>query len=207
VDSLTTGIAFLANHDVAVVFGTVYVVTIFGGNIAAFAALLVAFAAHLESWRIMAILGIVALGEVTGDCMWYSLAHFLRHTRIGNWIKNHIPGHARAEGALQKNGRKYLYLSKFAYGSAGFVSFFIGWTGGMPFKKFIKNSLMSVLIALPVLFLLAYGIFSGLSPLAAVSQFKHLERIVLVGIVAFLVLEYALAKVVRYVFGDNSRND
>ena len=153
----------------------------------------------------MAIFGIIAFGEATGDCLWYGLGRTLRNTKFGNWVKNHLPGHDRAHDALQKKGRRYLYLSKFAYGSAGLVTFSLGWTG-MPFRTFLKNSLMSVVVALPVVFFLAYGIFSGLSPLTAVDQFKHIERIVLVGIVAFLALEYLISRVMKYLLKNGNGN-
>ena len=189
-------IGYLARHDMALVFAAIYVITIFLGNISAFINFWVAFAANYEQWRVLAMFAVIFLGEVTGDCLWYGLGRGLRNTGFGIWVKNHLPGHERAENALQKKGKKYLYLSKFAYGSAGFVVFSIGWTQ-MDFRTFFKNSLISIILALPVVFFMAYGLFSGLAPLTAVAAFKHLEWLLLIGIVTFIVLQWLLSKAVR----------
>ena len=200
--SLIFNISFLARHDAALVFAVIYVASALLGNISAFINFWVAFAANFEQWRVLAIFAAVFAGEVTGDCMWYGIGRSLRDTRFGAWIKNRLPGHDRAESALQKKGKKYLYLSKFAYGSAGLVLFSLGWTK-MDFRVFFKNSLVSITLALPVVFFMAYSLFSGFAPLTAVGEFKHIERVLLIGVVAFLVLEWLLAKAVRALLNGN----
>jgi membrane protein DedA with SNARE-associated domain len=190
-----------ARHNAPFIFTAVYVVTIFGGNISAFINFWLAFALNFEGWRVMALFGVVAAAELTGDCMWFGLGRKLRNTRFGLWIKHHMPGHDRAEGAFQRKGRRFLYLSKFAYGSAAFVAFSLGWTG-MHFRTFARNAAVAILIALPLVFLIAYGLFAGLSPLAAVTQFKHIELLFFIGIIAFFVLEYLVSKAAKMIFTD-----
>ena len=194
-------IGFLLRYDAAFVFAATHMVTIFLGNISAFVVFWVAFAADFARWQVLALFAIIFAGEVTGDCLWYVLGRGLRDTRFGMWIKNHIPRHERAEAAIQKKGKKYLYLSKFAYGSAGFVIFFLGWMR-MDFRTFIKNSLISVILVLPIVFFMAYGLFSGLAPLTAVAAFKSIGRVFLIGIVAFIVLEWLLGKAVKALLGN-----
>ena len=192
---------FFAHHNALFILLTVYVVTIFAGNISAFINFWLAFALNLKGWQVMMLFGIVAAAEVTGDCMWFGLGRVLRNTRFGAWIKRRLPGHDRAEDTLQKKGRRFLYLSKFAYGSAAFVAFSLGWTG-MQFRTFVRNAAVAIVIALPVVFLMAYGLFAGLSPLAAVSQFKHIELLLLFGIIAFFALQYLLSKAAKLILGD-----
>jgi membrane protein DedA with SNARE-associated domain len=205
-DSIIAAINLFARSNALFTFLIVYVATVFAGSVTAFIAFWVSFAADFEPWRVMALVGIVAAGQVTGDCFWFGLGHGLRNTRIGNWVERRVPGHARAESALHKNGRRFLYFSKFAYGSAGLVVFSLGWTG-MDFRRFIKNSVASIVVSLPIIFFMAYGLFSGLSPLAAVDVFKHMGRLFLIGIIAFIVLEWLLAKLVKAVFSERENGE
>lgn len=200
--TLILNIGFLARHDLVLVFAVIYVLTALLGNISAFLNFWVAFAADYERWRVLALFAVIFAGEVTGDCMWYGIGRGLSDTRFGAWIKRHLPGHDRAEDAFQKKGKKYLYLCKFAYGSAGFVLFSLGWTK-MEFRTFFKNSLVSIVLALPIVFFMAYGLFSGLAPLAAVSTFKHIELLLLIGVAAFLMLEWLLSKAVKALLNGN----
>jgi membrane protein DedA with SNARE-associated domain len=205
-DSIIAAAGLFARSSALLAYLIVYVATVLSGNISAFIAFWISFATNLEKWRVLLLLGIVAAGEVTGDCFWFGLGHGLRNTRLGSWVERRVPGHAKAESTLHRKGRRFLYLSKFAYGSAGLVVFSLGWTG-MQFRCFFKNSVISVLIALPVVFFTAYGLFSGISPLAAVAVFKHVELLFLIGIVAFLILEWLLSKLVKALFPDNGNGN
>jgi membrane protein DedA with SNARE-associated domain len=199
--SVVAAASFFARHNAVLVFGTVYVVTIFAGNISAFINFWLSFALNLAGWQVMAVFGVVAAGQLTGDCMWFGLGRVLRNTKFGAWIKRRMPGHDKAEDTLQRKGRRILYLSKFAYGSAAFVAFSLGWTG-MHFKIFARNAAIAIVIALPVVFIMAYGLFVGLSPLSAVRLFKHIELLLLFGIAAFFALEYLLSKAAKFILAD-----
>src|SRR6185295_7037383 len=114
--------------------------TIILGNISAFLNFWIAFAAHFESSHVMLLAGVIAAALLTGDCMWYSVGRFLGSTRIGPWIKRRLSkGHAKVEEAIQKKGKRLLYLSKFAYGSGSFIVFSLGWMK-MDFRTFLRNS-------------------------------------------------------------------
>lgn len=199
-EAFISQLTFFLRHNIVTVFPLIYFATILGGNILAFTIFWVGFAANFGGWRIVAVFGVVALAEVSGDLVWFSIGRLSRNTAFGNWVKSHLPGHDHVEDILHSQGKKLLYLSKFAYGSAAVVIFSLGWSG-MRLKTFLKNSALSVVIGLPVVFFLAYGLFSGLSPITAVTQFKHLEILFLIAIVSFFVLQWLLSKAARIIFG------
>jgi membrane protein DedA with SNARE-associated domain len=149
------------------------------------------------------------LAEMTGDLLWYSLGGLLRSTRFGLWIENHVPGHANATTKFQKKGETWLLLSRFIIGFSPLVVFSIGWSG-MAFRTFYKNSLLSILMWIPVFMGLSYGIVSGLAPLAA-TDFKEIGWIAAGGFLLFLILDYAIAKGVKMFagafLGINNKNE
>jgi membrane protein DedA with SNARE-associated domain len=169
----------------------IYIATIFLGNISAFVSFWVIFEIHFGLIGLLALVLTIFLSDMTGDLLWYSTGRMLRDTRFGFWMETHLPGHAKIEAMLQERGRRWLFLSKFVFGFAPPVVFSIGWSG-MEFKTFYKNSLLSILLWIPVLTLLAYGIVSGLAPLAA-TNFRKVEWVFLGGFVLFVILDYAIA--------------
>jgi membrane protein DedA with SNARE-associated domain len=173
----------------------IYLATIFLGNISAFVSFWIIFEANFGIFGFLCLICTIFLADMTGDLLWYSLGRSLRGTRFGFWMETHIPGHARAEAMFQRRGQQWLFLSKFIIGFAPPVVFSIGWSG-MDFKTFYKNSLLSILLWLPILTLLSYGIVSGLAPLAA-TAFRRVEWVVLGGFVAFIVFDYAIARIAK----------
>ncbi len=190
------------NHFLA--YFIVYVVTIFLGNISAFAGLWLALRGYFGQWGILWILLTVFSAEASGDLLWYSLGRTLRETRFGNFVKNRLPGHERIEKNLQKNGTNWVFFSKFLYASSFPIIFSIGWAR-TNFKKFFKTSLVALILWLPILTGLAYGLVFGLTPLGAIAAFstlsKKFEILFFVGLGLFLVLDYFLARLVRILVG------
>lgn len=190
-------------HDVAILvaetvgknplgaYFVIYLATIFLGNISAFVSFWVIFEANFGLLGFLCLIATIFLADMTGDLLWYSLGRSLRDTRFGLWVETHLPGHAKAEALFQRKGQKWLFMSKFVLGFAPPIVFSIGWSG-MDFKTFYKNSLLSILLWLPILTLLSYGIVSGLAPLAA-TDFRRVEWIALGGFAAFIVFDYAIA--------------
>jgi membrane protein DedA with SNARE-associated domain len=197
-------------HDVALVMAEtiernplgayfiIYLATTLFGNISAFVSFWIVFAANLGPLGFLALVLTVFLADTSADVLWYSLGQSLRDTRFGLWVEKHLPGHAKAEAIFQSKSQKWLLLSKFVLGFAPPVSFSIGWTGGMGFKKFYKNSILASLLWLPVLFGLSYGIASGLTPLA-MSDFRRIEWVVLGGFVLFIAINYAIANGIKLI--------
>lgn len=168
----------------------IYIATIFFGNISAFVGFWIIFEANFGIFGFLCLILTIFLSDMTGDLLWYSLGRSLRGTRFGLWVETHLPGHARAEAMVQRRGQQWLFLSKFVIGFAPPVVFSIGWSG-MDLKTFYKNSLLSILLWLPILIGLAYGIVSGLAPLAA-TDFRKVEFVFLAGLVLFVILDYAV---------------
>ncbi len=197
---ILTNLGLLASQNMFLAYFIIYIATIFLGNISAFAAFWVVFHGVLGFWGVPLLILTIFAADISGDLLWYSLGRALRDTRFGNFVKNHLRHHEKIERSVQKNGAGWIIMAKFLYASAFPVIFLIGWTR-IKFKKFFKTSLLSVAIWLPILAGLAYGLFSGLSPLGAVSIFKHFELILLIGLVIFFVADYFIAKLARKILG------
>jgi membrane protein DedA with SNARE-associated domain len=193
VGSLTATIALLASQNPFLAYFIIYLATIFLGNISAFVSFWIIAQTNFGLWGFPTLILVIFTSDFSGDLLWYSLGRKLRNTRFGEWVKNHLPGHKKAETVLRYHGRYWIYFSKFVFGSAPPVIFSIGWTG-MKFKTFLKNSIFSILLWLPILIGLTYGLVSGLSPLGAINGFKTIEWNFLIGIALFVFLDYIVAR-------------
>lgn len=202
---LITSFAILAGQNPFLAYFIVYVATIFLGNISAFTSFWIVLRSDLSDSNIPLLILVIFLANVSGDLLWYTLGKYLRDTRFGNWIRNRIPGHERIERSLQHSGRKWMFLAKFFYASSFPVIFSIGWSK-MAFKRFFKNSLLATCMWLPILLGLAYGLISGLSPLAAATAFQNVEWFFFIGLALFIVLDYLLAKLARALFEKKNGN-
>ncbi len=198
--AILTTLGLLASQNMFLAYFIIYIATIFLGNISAFAAFWAVFHGALGFWGVPLLIVTIFVADVSGDLLWYSLGQALRDTRFGNFVKNHLRHHEKIERAVQKNGAGWIIMSKFLYASAFPVIFLTGWAK-MEFGKFIKTSLLSIAIWLPILSGLAYGLFSGLSPLRAVSIFKRFEVVLITGLVLFVVADYFIARLARKVIG------
>jgi membrane protein DedA with SNARE-associated domain len=195
-----TNIGLLAGQNQFLAYFIVYIATIFLGNISAFAAFWMVFRGFFGLWGVPLLVLTIFLANISGDLLWYSLGFTLRDTRLGNFIRNRIPRHEKIEAKLQKIGTRIVFMSKFFYGSVFPLIFLVGWFK-INFKKFFRMSVLSVLIWLPILTLLAFGLVSGLSPLRAVNIFKNFEMVFLVGIGLFIAADYFLARLFKKLFG------
>jgi len=193
-------LGFIAGQNMFLAYFIVYIATIFLGNISAFAAFWVAFHGILGFWGIPFLVITIFAANVSGDLLWYSLGRALRNTRFGSFVKNHLPRHEKIERAIQKNGINWMIIAKVLYASSFPIVFSVGWAR-IKFKRFVKTSLLSVIIWLPILSGLAYGLFSGLSPLRAVSVFKRFEVVLIIGLVLFVIADYFVAKLLRKILG------
>lgn len=188
-------IAVAAGKNPLGTYLVIYLTSVILGNIGSFAGFWIIFETNFGFVGFLFLILVIFLADMTEDLIWYSLGRSLRDTRFGLWIEQHIPGHAKAEIMVKEKGLQWLYLSKFIEGGAPIITFSMGWIG-MNFKRFYKNSLLSILLWLPILTILAYGIISGLAPLA-VANLKMIGWVALGGFVLFIVLDYAVAKGVK----------
>lgn len=179
---------------------TVYVATIFLGNISAFAGLWAALRGAFGPYGLPLIILTILFAEASGDIIWYSVGRGLRDTRFGNFIKNKFAArHDKIESSLQRNGASWVFFSKFLYASAFPVIFAVGWSG-VEFKKFFKVSLLSVLFWVPLLTAVSYALVSTLSPLEANNIFGRVEILFLVGLGLFALIDYFLMKFLKKIF-------
>jgi len=206
VNSFLADIGLIASQNLFLAYFVIYIATIFLGNISAFAGFWFIFQGYLGPWGVPLLIITIFLADMSGDLLWYSLGRSLHDTRLGRWIKNHLPGYKKAEARIEKNGKHLIFLSKFVYASAFPVIFSIGWTQ-MEFKKFFKNSILSILIWLPILLGLAYGVVSGLWPLHDILVVKNFEWFFLIGLVVFIVLDYLLARIIGKLFRRHDRGE
>lgn len=195
--NLLNNIGFLASQNHFLTYFIFYIATIFAGSVAEFTGFWLVFKGFLGPWGLLFFPLVVLASSTTGDLMWYYFGRALRETRFGNFVKNRLPGHAKMEERIHRNGTNLIFATRFVYASAFPIIFSIGWAG-MRFKKFFKMSLVSSLIWVPVLTGIAYGLTLSLTPLQSVVVFKQFEIVFLIGIVSFFVLNYLVTKLVRY---------
>lgn len=200
VSSFISDIGLLASQNIFLAYFIIYIATIFLGNISAFISFWIVFQGSFGAWGVPFFILTIFCANLSGDLLWYSLGRATRDTRLGNWILRRLPKwHEKLDNAFERNGKRWIILSKFFYASAFPVVFSAGWSR-MGFRKFFRISLLSILTWLPILLGLVYGLTSGLSPLRAVSIFKNFEAVFFVGLGLFLFLDYLLAKMVGWVF-------
>jgi membrane protein DedA with SNARE-associated domain len=204
-DALASQVAALAGHNLLLAYLVVYLATIFLGNIGAFLALWAAFEGGLGAWGVPGVLTAAFAANVTGDMLWYSMGRWLRTTRFGGWIKRRAPQHEKIEAHVAERGPRWMLFAKFAYGSNFPIIFAIGWTQ-LPFGRFFRRSLLAIAIWLPVILGVSYGLYSSLSPLAAVIEIKHFELLFLAGLILFIILQFALVRFFEKVFGKNGED-
>ncbi len=192
-------IGAVASQNPFLAYLIIYIATIFLGNISAFASFWLVFRGFFGPWGIPLLVLTIFLADASGDLLWYSLGYTLRDTRLGNFVKKHLPHHQKMEENIHKNGTAWIFLSKFIYASSFPVIFLVGWAQ-INFKKFFKTSLVSIITWVPILCVLAYGLISGLTPLRAVAIFKRFEAIFVLGLAMFIFANLLIIKLLRAFF-------
>jgi membrane protein DedA with SNARE-associated domain len=195
-------IGILASQNQALPYLLIYVATIFVGNISVFIAFWLMFKGYFAAWGILFLFLTIFAADVTGDVSWYSLGNKLRDTRLGNFIRNHLPRHEKIESHLRENGDRWIFISKFIYFSSFTILFLVGWFR-FGLKKMLRVSIPSICISLAVIFGVAYGLFAGISLLEATAVFKRFERLLLLGVVLFIVANYFLSRLFKKIFKAN----
>lgn len=126
------------------------------------------------------------IGAVLGDAVWYWLgSHFHRlPAMINHWAERISPPF---DNHLQNRTFHTLFISKFTYGLHH--AFFV--RAGMlrlPLKRLLKIDLLA---SIPWIFIVGtIGYFSGASFMYVKHLVKFVEVLLVLGIVAFLVLEH-----------------
>lgn len=119
------------------------------------------FLASLGYLNIFLAYGIIVIGDLTGDGLWYALGYFSRHRHIGRWGKlfgltdERIQ---RLEKHFEKHSGKTLSLGKISHG-IGTVFLVAAGAAKMPFWKFIYYNFWGTLVK--SLFLILIGYYFG----------------------------------------------
>lgn len=195
-----SSLTLLADQNHFLAYFIIYFATILFGNIAAFISFWLALNGALGMWGVPILLLTLLLAVFSGDLLWYSIGKAMKNTRLGYFLQNRFaPQHEKIETALLKNGRSWIFMSKFLYSSSFPVIFTAGWMG-LELKKFAKASFQSILVWLPILTGLIYGVFAGLTPLRAFQIFKGFEILFLFGLGIFFFAQYFIAKLLKKIF-------
>jgi membrane protein DedA with SNARE-associated domain len=172
---------------------------VFLGNLFSFAVLWVAFHHSLGTHPLAPVALTLFAAHLTGDILWYSCGRALRGTKLGEWIRGHLPHHAALEKHLQANSSRWIFISEFVAYSAFPIFFLVGWTQ-VKFRSFLPVAAAALACSFSILFTATYLLVSSLSMLRALSIFRHLETIFGIGLLAFLLLNYLLSRIVRKKF-------
>ncbi len=196
----------LVSQNRALAYFVIYAATIFFGNTSAFISFWFAINGFLGSMGLPFLLITIFAAEFTGDILWYSVGKKFHETKFGNFIRGRfVTRNSKIEKSIAKNGYLLIFISKFLYGSALPTVFLSGWTN-FPMKKFIKTSLLSLIVWIPVLSVLAFSLFSWLAPIQALAAFKNYEITFLISIGLFILIEYAFMKLAKIIFAEIFKN-
>ena len=192
--NLTSAIALLASQNPFLAYFIIYLATIFLGNISAFVSFWIIAQTNFGFWGFPLLILVIFISDFSGDLLWYSLGRKSRDTRFGEWVKNHLPGHKKAEKTLQHQ-RQVLDLLLKIHLRLGTACDFFNWLDRHEvqgvcekFQSFRFCSGCQSLLALP----------TASSPashhLSAVADFKKFEWNFLIGIALFVFLDYIVAR-------------
>lgn len=197
---ILNNLGLLAGQNIFLAYFIIYIATIFLGNISAFTSFWVVIRGSFGPWGVPLLMLTIFCANFSGDMLWYSLGRTLHDTRLGNFVKNRLPQHDKIEKKLHKSGGNWMIISKFLYATSFPVIFLVGWSR-VAFGRFVRVSLLSIAIWIPALTGLSYGLVAGLSPLAAVSLFKHIEIVFLLSFIVFFAIDYLLTRIFKILFG------
>ncbi len=164
------------------------------GNAVALSAFLLAFLGGLGPSGLLFVIITVTLADLGGDSLWFTLGKTLHGTKVGNFIKNHLPNHDLIYKHIHEDSLKWLYLSKFISSITAPFLFLLGWSQNVSFKKFFEANVKTTVFWVVILLVATVIIGSGLLPFASAKFFRHLE--VMGGTIVVLVI--ALQFLLKY---------
>jgi membrane protein DedA with SNARE-associated domain len=205
-DVLLAQTATIAGQNPLLAYLLAFFGTIFFGNVGAFLSFWAAFQGGFGVWGVPSIILTAFAAGITGDCLWYAMGRGLHATRLGNWIKKRFPNHGRFSERIERKGPRWMLFAKFAYGSNFPIIFSLGWAR-FPFHRLFRRSLLAIVIWLPIILGLSYGLYSSLSPIAGAAEIKHFETLFLLGLILFIILQFVFSKVIERFFSKNDRTE
>lgn len=195
-DGLTNNLGIILGNNPVATYLSIFVAGIFLGNLADFTALWLAFRGYLGNLGVLPVIFVICISDITADLLWYSLGSLLVDTKFSDKLKKYLPFIPRLEARFQENSFRWIFLSKFIWLSAFPVLFYSGWAR-VPIQKVARPAILGILSWLPILTILAYSLFSGLSLVGAEGNFHRLEILFVCGLLGFLFLDFVLGWLVR----------
>lgn len=167
------------------------------GNPVTFSAFWLAFQEQFSFSTIAWLVSFVIFTDICGDLTWYYMGRKLRGTPFGEKLHSKIPKAQDVADHLEKYGSKWVFLAKYIPSSTFAIIFSAGWVN-MPFGKFLKSSLFAIFSSVIVIAGLTYGLSSGFTAIEAKSIFSRIEQLLAVGLVAFLIINFSIGKIIAW---------
>lgn len=146
--------------------------------------------------NIFILIPIFIIASLIGDFFYYSLGHTLYETKIGIWIKDHLLHHQELVSLMEKRRGRLIAFAKFIPFGSPPIFFLAGWVK-TDIRKTLKYDLISLAMWQPVLILFGYALATTFDYLKAQIFFKRIEILVGLVVVAILVFDFIISKLVE----------
>jgi membrane protein DedA with SNARE-associated domain len=176
------------------------------GNPVSFSTFWLAFQEEFRFSTIALLFAFIVFTDICGDLAWYYMGKKLRGTRLGEKLHSKIPKAEIVAAHLKRHDSKWVFLSKYIPSSTFTIIFSAGWTD-MPFKKFIRTSLVAILSSVLLIAGITYGLSLGFSAIEAKNIFHRIEQLLVVGLLAFLLINFIFGKLITRYFRREERQD
>lgn len=162
------------------------------GNAVAFSAFVLAFLGGLGPSGMMFVIITVILADLSGDGLWFTLGKKLRDTKIGHFIKRHLPHHNLISRHIHENSLKWLYVSKFISSVTAPFLFLLGWSQNVSWKKFWEANFKTTLFWVAILLTASTVIGSGLLPFVSPESFKKAEVTITFVVIVVVIFQFLI---------------
>lgn len=182
--SLAEIIALIVQYKYALLFPIAVVegpiISILGGFLAS--------ADHLNYY---AVFGVVLLGDLVADTIYYALGRFGGISvvrKYGRYLRISDSQVAKLESHFQKHAGKTLFAAKFAHG-LGSVTLFAAGMGRVPYRKFMILNLLSASLKSAALVMVGY--YFGYA-YQRINDYLNYTAILLISLAVILVVGYIM---------------
>ncbi len=167
----------------------VYIGTIFAGNPVVLGAAWLAWLGKFGTGGIIFTLSVCLVAHLSGDQLWYWLGRFAAYTSIGRWVRKRITPIESFDNFFDEHRIIIIAVGKLLAAPVIPLLFITGWNR-MPWKPYLRVSVISALIWFPILLGIGYGVLSGAVALGGGSVFITLTVLIAFIVASLLVLHY-----------------
>jgi len=167
------------------------------GNAVAFSAFILAFLGGLGRWGMLLVTLTVVLADLSGDSLWFTLGKKLRDTKVGNFIKRHLPHHNLIQKHLHEDSLKWLYVSKFVSSVTAPFLFLLGWSQNISWKKFFEANVKTTIFWALILLATSTIIGSGLLPFISPESFEKIEVTITIVVVFIIIFQFLVKYIAK----------